>query len=174
MGCSNSPRPRPEIALNINSCFTSSKRKRCDDFRKQVANLLKCEEGGSLPCVAVASVATQAELSGTGSEVRVFEVRQMVTTNTTLKALFQMSLANISKAGDIRRLVRDVNRQWMRPKGVLIEYGYHPVFCPNMFLCEKVAEIFTTREQWIDTCEPSSRPLLQISFARKGKVSFHS
>jgi hypothetical protein len=120
------PNRRLEVAFRVNNCFTAMKKKRCDDVREAVLELLQppksenAERWRDWPeLVEVARTVTRAELSSSQDKVNLFSAMQMVIMKTMIKVLFNKSPTDTTKDSQIRKLARDVDRQWQDSKGVL-------------------------------------------------------
>lgn len=118
------PNERLKVAFRINNCFTNDKQERCDDFRKTVEELLHPAKDNYEPhwrdLVETARTVAKAELSGFGAEKSLFDAVQMTVMKTMLKVLFQRSPADTTKDRHIRRLAKEINKQWVKSKDGLV------------------------------------------------------
>jgi hypothetical protein len=123
------PNRRLEVAFRVNNCFTAMQKKRCDDVRQAVLTLLQPAKPGVTgrwqdwpELVEAARTVTRAELSLSRDEVKLnlFAAMQIVTMKTMLKVLFDKSPTDTDKDLQIRKLAKDVDRQWQESKGRLV------------------------------------------------------
>lgn len=70
--------------------------------------------------VGVARIVTKAELSDSQATVNLFAAMQMIVTKTMLKVLFDESPEDTTKNSQIRKLAKNVNRQWQYSKKSLV------------------------------------------------------
>lgn len=70
--------------------------------------------------VGVARIVTKAELSDSQATVNLFAAMQMIVTKTMLKVLFDESPEDQTKNSQIRKLAKNVNRQWQYSKKSLV------------------------------------------------------
>jgi hypothetical protein len=119
------PNRRLEVVCRINNCFTAMESARCKIFRAEVVKVLQpgtSEHWRDWPeLVEVVRTVAETELSDSKAEVNLFDAVQMTVMKAMLKMLFGKSHEVKSKDVQIRRLAKEVNRQWRLSEGHLEE-----------------------------------------------------